>query len=218
MSIIDSIKEKHSIEANVKKVDKLATLIQASAILDREDTTICNLQRLSEVLSNLLDNVKTNYKHSELRASFVNEISKMHNKTSSVLDLADAKELTEEDAASYIKSFNKRVQKFDKFIASLNAEKIKKHNEKEAKKRDSEYSEVTETAGFVNLNRQGDSVLKLINESEPIIEHFQKDAKDFPVTPADAKNEFILKRAPLVVMTDPIITTSEWIKSGPKAV
>ena len=72
MSIIDSIKEKHSIEANVKKVDKLATLIQASAILDREDTTICNLQRLSEVLSNLLDNVKTNYKHSELRASFVN--------------------------------------------------------------------------------------------------------------------------------------------------
>lgn len=201
------LKQKQStLDDNLSKLSRTFAAVSGTDIIQRRTDAIGRLHIAAKVLQDTHDKLKEEFKHSDERANILLGVSTIYNRTASVLDLASTKELQREEANTYVAKCIKHAARVKQLVGELRA--------KEQAKLEVKNQQLAAEYGGADKLQRSDKVIDIINKAGPTIQHYQKYASMMPHSAVDAKKKFIILRAPVVAITNPIVSAEEYDKGG----
>lgn len=216
--------EKSTFGNNIKKAKDISHTLEVSKLQIQDRNSFNELRNLQNIIEESRDKLK-DYPRTELRATVMLKLDKIYNGTSSALDLLSREEFDKKDTKKYLEKLTSRLHKIDKVISSLEEERLKaikkKEEEGSSKNKKGVFAgrnifDLYDSKDYVETPPKDDSVIKAINNSEDVIKHYQKYARQLPATEADSESmgDFIINRMPVVALTDPAVNAEEWDRGG----
>ena len=216
--------EKSNLETSLKKAKSVISSVEVSKLKLKDEKSFESLRRVQTLMVEARDHLAS-YPRTELRKEAMLRVDKIFNATASAIDLIERDEYSSKDTQTFVEKLNSRVRRVYTTIGALNAERDKSVKKKEAEGSTNRSKGVFAGRGifdyydskdYVDEAPKDDNVMKAINNSEDVIKHYQKFAKQLPATEADAQRmgDFILQRMPVVALTDPAVTAPEFEKAG----
>lgn len=188
----------NTLDQNLVSVDRSLRRITASLVVDRDEATLTRLVSVRETIATLVEQVKKELPKNADRKNLILGLSIMHNSTSSVIDLAQEKELSSADANEFVAKNQKRILKVSTLISSLREVAAKK----------SRQSEETEA------NDDGQTLRELVLMEENAIRRYQPYRKLLPVTNRETNKSFVVQRVPILFKSNPEFNAHDLRKAG----
>ncbi len=215
--------EKSNLHTSLQKAKVVASTVEVSKLKLQDEKTFENLRRLQTLLVEAKDHLSS-YPRTELRKEVSLRIDKTYNATASAIDLLEREEFSSKETQKFVEKLNSRIRKVYSSIESLNQERTKSIKKKESEGINRSKGvfagrgifDYYDSKDYVEEAPKEDTVIKVINNSQDVIKHYQKFARQLPATEADSKHmgDFILKRMPVIALTDPSVSAQEFEKAG----